>query len=541
MIFLFRISNNDIAMKKFIKKITILSIIGITVFSGAGIITPPKAHADIVTDFVTEIETGLTAGSSAVSAAAAPITAAATFYQQLKSSVFDAIATAIAKQLLMQITMSVVKWINTGFKGSPAFVQNPSQFFQSIGDQTAINFLSSSSTGLMTNPNGAAVRAALASDVTGPGASQYASSLSGIITTGANAIKGASVNGFTGGDFRQGGWPAFLALTTVPANTPNGTYLQAQAALSAKIATQQAIKKTQLAQGNGFQSFTTCKADPNAKANANNPNNDNSGQVCTVQTPGNTISSALNKNLGIPQDNLLLANDMNAIINALFSQLVVQVLGNGLASVSKPNSSGQTYLDQIASSVTTQLQKLQKTIMSSLTPDIKNETTIAQNADTALAVATAAQTTLTNANLCYTTIASTTSSVLYPDAITYAQGQANQIQQIIASTTGPIIVSLTLADNESNGDLQSFNTLSSGVSSAQDVNDLSTTSDELQNLAESGNLPSAVDVLNSTNSLTDTESKIAPIQADASNRLSACEAFNPETYESELDEPSVVK
>jgi hypothetical protein len=527
-------------MKKSFKNVVIPALIGLIVFISAGIIEPPKAHAqEVVSDFLTEVE-------STVSAVAAPITSAATYYQQLKSSVFDAIATAIAKQLLMQITMSVVKWINTGFKGSPSFVQNPSQFFESIGDQVAGNFLASSSdiAASLCSPFNIDVRAALSLQisggigVSGAGSSPYSCSLSTMINNTKNAVKGASINGFTAGDFRQGGWPAFLALTTVPSNNPNGAYLQAQAALSVKIANQQAIKKTQLAQGNGFQSFTTCKADPNAKANANNPNNDNSGQVCTVQTPGNTISSALNKNLGIPQDNLLLANDMNAIINALFSQLVVQVLGNGLTSVSQPGPSGQSYLDQIASSATTQLQQLQTTIMSSLTPDINNETTIAQNADTALAVATTAQTTLTSAGTCWYTIASTTSSTLYPAAIAYAQSQANQIQQILATTTAPTlatdIANLTTADNNANADLQSFNSLSTAVSSAQDVNDLSTTSEELQGLSESGNLPSAVDVLNSTNNLTATKSQIAPIQADANSRLSACESFNPATYETGL-------
>jgi hypothetical protein len=528
-------------MKKYLKHILTLGLIGLLIFSGISIGVPQKAYATglPVFDAGNFVQTTITAVAS-------PITAAATYYQQLKSSVFDAIATAIAKQLLMQITMSVVKWINSGFKGSPSFVQNPSQFFESIGDQVAGNFLASSSdlAANLCSPFSVNVRVALALQVAGPGTSAgggnspYSCSLSTMINNATKAVKGASINGFTAGDFRQGGWPAFLALTTVPSNNPNGAYLQAQAALSVKTANQQAQKKTQLSQGQGFQSFTTCKADPNAKKNANNPNNDNSGQVCTVQTPGNTISSALNKNLGIPQDNLLLANDMNAIINALFSNLITQVLGKGLTSVSQPGVNGKSYLDQISDSASTQLQTLQNTIMSSLTPDMQDEITIAQNADTALAVATAARTTLTSAEACYTEIATATSSIPYPAAIAYVQSQANQIQQILATTTAPIlatdIANLTTADNNANANLQSFNSLSAGVSSAQDVNDLSTTSEELQSLSESGNLPTAVDVLNSTNNLKSIESSIAPIQADANSRLSACESFNPATYETGL-------
>jgi hypothetical protein len=528
-------------MKKSFKKITTLTIIGLLIFSSMGIVAPKKAYADLPV-----IDPGNIVQST-ITAIATPITAAATYYQQLKSSVFDAIATAIAKQMMMQITMSVVKWINTGFKGSPAFVQNPGQFFQGIGDQTATNFLSNSNTGLMSNPNGTAVRTALAANVLGgsgvPGVSQYASSLSAIITKGgANTIQGASVNGFTGGDFRQGGWPAFLALTTVPANNPNGLYLQAQANLSKKVTNQQAKKQTQLTQGNGFLSWETCTTDPNAADEDDDDYSDDSGQTCTVQTPGSAISGALGKSLNVPVENLELANSMNDIINALFSRLVTTVLGSGLTSVSKLNSSGKSYLNQIADSATTQLQTklqgLQSSITSSLAPAIKSETTITQNDAAALNIATIAQSTLTSASTCYTTIATAASSTPYPAAIAYAQGQVNQIQQILATTTVPIsatdIANLTATYNSDEVNLQSFNNLSSIVSSAQDVNDLGTTSDEIQSLSESGNLPNAVDALNSTNSLTSTETKIAPIQADANSRLSACESFNPATYETGL-------
>ncbi len=52
----------------------------------------------------------------------------------IKDYILDPLAWAVAKGMLQDITNSTVSWINSGFKGSPSFVQNPEQFFQQIGD-----------------------------------------------------------------------------------------------------------------------------------------------------------------------------------------------------------------------------------------------------------------------------------------------------------------------------------------------------------------------------------------------------------------------
>ena len=54
---------------------------------------------------------------------------------------------------------------------------------------------------------------------------KYECTLGKIITNSKNAVKGASINGFTAGDFSQGGWPAFVSLTTEPQNNYIGAYL----------------------------------------------------------------------------------------------------------------------------------------------------------------------------------------------------------------------------------------------------------------------------------------------------------------------------
>jgi len=517
---------------------TIISIFFITaaIVSGSVIIMPQKVHAQwIVSDPAVEINTTLLVPTNTVSSVANAAL-------QLKSFSLDTIATAIAKQILMQITLSVVKWINSGFKGSPAFVQNPAQFFENIGDQVAGNFLAANSSlaANLCSPFNIDVRVALALQISGStglsGGSQYSCSLSNMITNGTNAVKGATINGFTAGDFRQGGWPAFLALTTVPANNPNGAYLQAQASLSAKISNQKSVKQTQLAQGNGFLSWTTCAPDPNAANEDDDDNSDDSGQTCTVQTPGSAISGALTKSLNVPTENLELANDINAVINAAFSQLVIQVLSAGLSSVNSSNSSGAAYLAQIQNEQTTQLQNIQVSTESSISPYLNNATEVATNDQTALNTILATQNTLNNAVACYTNIINTTSSSIatsYSEGIAYAQDQINEINTVLTTKVAPLTAKLTTQYTADESTLQSMNNLENSISNTQDISGLTDPSQEIQSMANAGTLPSASNVLQSQQNLSSIQSEISPLQSAANAGLLQCQSFNPSMYNPE--------
>src|SRR3990167_52156 len=52
----------------------------------------------------------------------------------------DSIATIVAKNIIKKLTAQTVNWINSGFKGNPAYVTNPGQFFLDIGDNEASRF-----------------------------------------------------------------------------------------------------------------------------------------------------------------------------------------------------------------------------------------------------------------------------------------------------------------------------------------------------------------------------------------------------------------
>ncbi len=316
--------------------------------------------------------------------------------QHLKDFVLDRLATLIAKQILHQMTVSVVNWINSGFQGSPAFLTNPEGFFLDVADQVTGAFISESGAlSSLCSPFSLDLRLGLALGQTTLVDQRYKCTLSTIIQNAKNAHVGVtvvndpngmtigdilngdvsknpnaiSVNGvsvddtgdFLSGNFGNGGWPAFVALTTEPQNNQFGAYLQARSDLQQRIAQRQASLNTDLNRGNGFLSWKKCETigsahpadtleiDRLTKKTANDPTVkqtiDASGytkfESCTTQTPGSVISGTLQKQLNVPADELELANDINAVVNALMSQMVTTMLSQGLGALSGSAGGGR--------------------------------------------------------------------------------------------------------------------------------------------------------------------------------------------------------
>ena len=178
--------------------------------------------------------------------------------QQLKSYVLDGLAWHVAKIMVQQITASTVQWINSGFKGSPAFLTNPEGFFMNVGDQITGDFISN--TGILSglcSPFSVDVRLNLALNQAGYG-DKYTCTLSSVINNvGKSTINGASINGFMNGDFRQGGWAGFMSISQMN-NNASGVYLQAQGDLGNSIASKQNHYQQQVSQGGGFLSWENC-------------------------------------------------------------------------------------------------------------------------------------------------------------------------------------------------------------------------------------------------------------------------------------------
>ena len=541
--------------------------IALTLILFVGSYAPARpAHAQVVTDIVTELETALTYAETHLSSLYDAISSYAEDSIWIKDYVLDPLAWAMAKEMLQNITDSTVNWINSGFNGSPSFVQNPGQFFQNIGDNIAGNFIAGPGSPLsaLCSPISLNVRLSLALDQSGvTQQSPYSCTLSSII----NNVQGATINGFEAGDFSQGGWAAFASLAE-PQNSFYGAYLQSSADLSVKINNKTILNQNLLNQGNGFLSYQKCTPNATSQGTANTaPNNyvdnsnsgsgsattcvttdpvtgeclDNStspsndvvaqstippappgantgsdgGQTCQTVTPGSVISSSLNKALGSSQDSLVQASMIDEVIGALASQLLGKVLGNGgLSSVSQPSNGQPAYLTQIqgevASSSAATAKSLSTTLSGNLSPYITNATDIQSYASSSLALAEGAEASFEKASA-YCQTASDTPVVI-------------EINTAIA-TTSSLVLQLSNEYTNNTNSLNNLTSMDNQAMTSTSVDTLNALTQQYNQMLNSQSLPSVTDVQNAKTENGNVQSQTVTLMQQAAQFQQQCQLY----------------
>jgi hypothetical protein len=245
-----------------------------------------------------------------------------------KEFALDGIAFFIAKAALQSITGSLIDWINSGFNGSPAFVQDLERHLMTVADQELARLVfSPEALDLLCSPFKLDVQAALAvnfqnelSDRADYRGAQC--SFTDIVDNFENFVAGD----FLGG----GGMDTFFEVTQNPSqNTALGAYFAAEATISAQIVNAEGKELELIRFGDGFLSFKVCP-DPNGP--------------CAIQTPGKVISEALTFQLSTGPRSLIEADEFNEIINALFYALVNQAIqgAGGLLGLSGGGAGGYT-------------------------------------------------------------------------------------------------------------------------------------------------------------------------------------------------------
>ncbi len=249
----------------------------------------------------------------------------------------DAVAWFAANLIIKKMVASTVNWINNGFKGNPAYVTDPSQFFLDVGDETASYILSNTNLNQLCTPFRAQVRLALVKNYLSETSNQSYSCSLDLLKNNYDAF----IN-----DFDQGGWDGWFELTQNSQNNPYGAYMNAQNQLSIEIGNTQNKYQQQLAQGRGFLSLERCKPgteNPAVKGDCAPVNRE------TV-TPGTVIEQQLEGVLSIGNNRLIQADEIDEIISALLNQLISKVLGggnDGLRGTSE-NTNGPSYTSNLS-------------------------------------------------------------------------------------------------------------------------------------------------------------------------------------------------
>jgi hypothetical protein len=303
----------------------------------------PRAEAIPVTGFVTTTEVG---GPMLPAVLATAVSSGDTAFNTGSLAVawitkesgiggafsLDAIAWFAINLIIHQLAQEIISWINSGFQGSPAFMSDLEGFLRGVADRVAGEFIYGSELGFLCSPFRLNVQLALAIQY-GKGRNfETRCTLSDAV---------GNVNNFINGDFLAGGWNGWYSMTQDPRNNPHGALLLAQEQLSVRLSGTKGNELKLLDFSKGFFNVRQCQ-----------PDDSDAPGHCTTVTPGSAIENQLNSALEMPTNRLMVADEINEILSALFSQLVSTVFNGagGLLGLTNSSYGSGNYFSLLASS-----------------------------------------------------------------------------------------------------------------------------------------------------------------------------------------------
>ncbi|MDB5189559.1 MAG: hypothetical protein JWL82_516, partial [Parcubacteria group bacterium] len=328
----------------FLQRFAPAFFIGLCIVSGSFAVFPTAARAQLP---VTDIAHITVSSGNALQNTITAFTAG--------KQVLNPIFWRLAQTAIQSTVNSTVKWINSGFNGSPAYASDLSNSLLRAGDTEANRFIADFQKNASIN---SPFRDAVAQNVLR--AYYLSTSKDGFYLQNPYTLNKVSPDdaAFIAGEFTKGGLSAWLSLSGNCSNNPICAHDQAQRALNAQVISVQGKLAQEVANGNGFFSFHgKCKSSAPAAAGAGKVgvalSNSDDCLNQPIQTPGTVIANQLNKALGLGSDSLIQAHSFDEIVNALLGQLMKNVLGDsGLGGLSKGSAStgGRPYFDQSVSS-----------------------------------------------------------------------------------------------------------------------------------------------------------------------------------------------
>lgn len=246
---------------------------------------------------------------------------------------WDAVAYCIVNAMIIYIADSTIEWINTGFNGNPAFLNNPDLFFKQLADEEAGAFIQELAYGVTGKNICDVFRASIVLSAVNKYNQQnqysYGYDNNGYGQRGlSNGFLGCGfddgtqmLDRFVKGDFIQGGgWNSWYNLSQNPNNNPYDVYFNVNDQLTNAINYVLSSKNRELNWNNGFLNYTKC-TNPKDKS------------TCKTVTPGSVIQTQLNKTLNLSTDRLVLADKFDQVVTALVNKLITTALGKALETV----------------------------------------------------------------------------------------------------------------------------------------------------------------------------------------------------------------
>ncbi|MDE2213094.1 MAG: hypothetical protein KGJ34_00985 [Patescibacteria group bacterium] len=446
----------------------------------------------------------------------------------VRSQFLDCAARALARAALQDIAVSTINWINSGFNGSPSFVQNYNQFFTNVAEDAVGNYLQSSNLAFLCDPFQIQVKLAVAQAYAIQGPQQCS------LNNFTNSIQGFMT------DFSQGGWPAFISFTDVPTNNPYGSFMYAEAGLNSAVAQAQGQKVLDLQLGNGFlsvqqkenchtvSSTTPPPSSPNESVEEVPGGDGHSFLVCDLvnTTPGTAISDALNQTFNINTGSLIDAKYFDEIISALVSQLIQNTLYSGLSNLS--SSGGYGYSSTYGSAITTSDNSLGQDVLSNINPYESSAQNLISIDDQNVSNIQSSLTQAEGLQQCWLNKANPTttgtSTPLTTEQMAQAQANASSTQPLIDDLNQKLSLYETSAGTASTS-IQVLEGYRSQVNGTTDPNTLQTILTNFANGVSSGVFIGDADVTNAQEDQVQLNSELSTDNQTIQNGLTQCHAF----------------
>ncbi len=412
--------------------------------------------------------------------------------QNYKETFLDCIARTIARAAIDRITADIVDWINSGFEGKPAFVQNFRQYLNDVGNQAGGEFISGSKLAFLCSPFQLQVKIAVAKSF-----AQRNSSSGEDNACTLNDVTN-NIRGFMEGTFSDGGWPAFIEFTTAEANNPFSAFMTVQAQIGNEIASAQAEAQLEIQLGNGFLS-----------------QRDENGNIVT---PGTTINAALERTVGQSLESLQLADNFDEIISALVSQLMTRTLYGGLANLSGQNG----YANNFISAEDEQAKEAAEALLASLQGVVQQAQQYGVAKQGSISDIQNAQNLLQSLSNCWSVTAS--SSALS----TAQQSQALMNMQSAVAAKANLenrITALNLDITRANAAITKIEQFQTNALAATTKAQINTISAEFAAARNSGSLISATDVTNAQQDRTTLQAEMSSLNQTTNAQVTQCYAF----------------
>jgi len=283
------------------------------VLSASVLASPLTASAIMVPVIDTtsiSIQTGIAASSALI--------AQAVVSQEIKESILDGIAFMVLNAFISMLTDSIVQWINSGFEGSPGFVEDPAAFFADFGNEVAGQFINSADLNFLCDPLQLPfIRGALEFN--------YRQLFRQRARCTPLEIA-HNLQTFTNGKFNDGGgWGAWFQTFTSTGNR-YGAYLTASIEMDSRLTRAIGLKQDEVSWGRGFL-----------------PQRDQ--QSKKIKTPGSVVEQQLNNALDSGKRRIEVADEINEIVGALINALFKTVNG-GLSGASSATSYNYNQTDR---------------------------------------------------------------------------------------------------------------------------------------------------------------------------------------------------